>query len=83
MGSTVRTRLLGVITVEPLAEAAVTECMTTLGRVGFVHRAYAYPTCYEVPQVVDIALENVGEGLLAQASVDCHGAERLSRPLLE
>lgn len=68
LGTTVRTRLSRVdsrVTIKPLAETAVTEGMTTLGREGLVHETYTYSTGHELAQFVEVALEHTRERWLA------------------
>lgn len=74
--SAIRASLPCVVTIEPLAKTAVTEGMTTLGGVGFVHGLDAYSTYHRISNVVKVVLENVGEGKLAGARVSRHSRRR-------
>lgn len=65
--STIWASLPYMVTTEPFGETAVTESMTTLSGVGFIHRLDAYSTYDRVSNVVKVVLEDVGEGKLAWA----------------
>lgn len=72
MSAAVRTGLLGMVTVEPLAKAAVAEGMTALGRVRFIHRLDADCTGHAFPQVVHVGLKDVGEVGLRWIQMEGH-----------
>lgn len=60
--SAIRTRLLGVILLKPLAETGVTEGMPTICRIGFEHWMYTYSAGDKFPDIIQASLKRVQDG---------------------